>query len=102
MTKSLELWGIKEVAAYYGVSETTIRRKVRKRRENGFGFVIPIFSQGSKLLWRRVDVENFQCEDVEPIVFNSSPVPSPQMKSHEQAQRELRALGVKLPNQSNN
>jgi len=105
MTKSLDLWGIADVSAYFGVSESTIRRKVKKRRENGFGFVIPIFSQGSKLLWRRVDVENFQCEDAETITFNSSPapaIPSAQMQSHAQAQQTLRALGVKLPSQPNN
>ena len=105
MTKSLDLWDITEVASYYGVSESTIRRKVKKRRENGFGFISPIFSQGSKLLWRRVDVENFRCEDADTIVFNPSPVPAilaTQTKSHAQAQRELRALGVKLPNQPNN
>ena len=101
MTKSVDLLDLKQVAEYFGVSPSTIRRKVKKSRENGFGFVIPVFSSGSRLIWRRVDIENFRCEDAETIVFNPSVPSSPPVmpvKNHAQVQQELRALGVKLPN----
>ena len=39
MTRSPDLWDITEVANYFGTSESTIRRKVKKRRERGYGFV---------------------------------------------------------------
>jgi len=106
MQKSPDLMDITELAAYYGVSESTIRRKVRKSRENGCGFITPIFSAGSRLLWRRVDVENFRSEDAETIHFHPSSVPSippaAQIKNHAQVQRELQKLGVKLPTADNN
>ena len=104
MTKSVDLLDINEVANYFGISESTVRRKVKKSRENGFGFILPLFSQGSKLLWRKEDVLSWTGENSETIVFNPSvpSIPATQMKSHVQAQRELRALGVKLPGDESN
>jgi predicted DNA-binding transcriptional regulator AlpA len=100
MQKSQDLLDLKEVASYFGVSESTIRRKVKKRRENGCGFILPLFSQGSRLLWRKSDVLSWEGEGQEEVIMYTPSVPSlapVQTKSHSQVQRELRALGVKLP-----
>ena len=105
MQKSSDLWDVVEVANYYGVSTSTIRRKIRKSRENGCGFVTPIFSAGSRLLWRKSDILDFKSEDEAKTVMFMPSVPSisqQQIKSHAQVQRELRALGVKLPNNESN
>ena len=105
MTKSQDLWDINEVAAYFGTSESTIRRKVKKRRENGYGFVPPLFSAGSRLLWRRADIESWQGEGSEEVVMfmpSTPPMPPVSQQSHAQVQRELQKLGVRLPKTDNN
>ena len=58
--KSDDLFDLPEVSAYFGISETTVRRKVRKRRETGVGFPLPLLSAGSRLLWRKEDILNFR------------------------------------------
>ena len=99
--KSDDLFDLSEVSAYFGISESTIRRKVRKSRENGGGFILPLFSQGSRLLWRKEDIVNFRGEDVETIDFDPSQVPSlsqaPPIPSSAQVRRGLEKHGIKLP-----
>ena len=105
MQKSPDLWDIAEVAAYFGTSESTIRRKTKKRRETGYGFVPPLFSAGSRLLWRKADIEAWKGEDAaETVMFMPSTpsMPPVAQQSHEHVQRELRKLGVKLPEKKNN
>jgi hypothetical protein len=104
--KSDELMDIHEVAAYYGLSESSIRRRVRATRNGQSNFILPLFSGGSRVLFRRVDVLSWAGEDADVIVFNPTQVPSvPQsslVKSNAQVQRDLQELGVKLPTKSNN
>ena len=105
MQKSTDLWNIIEVANYFGVSAATIRRKVKKSRENGTGFILPLFSAGSRLLWRKSDIEAWQGEGaVETVMFSPSvpSTPQPQMQSQAQVQRELQRLGVRLSKTKNN
>ena len=102
MKKSSDLWDITEVAAYFGVSESTIRRKVRKSRENGIGFIIPLFSAGSRLLWRKSDVLAWQGEGAAEAVMFMPSMPPVLQQSHEQIQNELRRLGVRLPKTDKN
>jgi len=100
MTRSSDLWDVVQVANYYGVSTSTIRRKVKKSRERGYGFVAPLFSSGSRLLWRKSDILEFKGEDVaETVMFMPSTpsMPPVSQQSHEQVQRELQRLGVRLP-----
>ena len=106
--KSDDLFDLAEVSAYFGISESTVRRKVRKSRENGCGFPIPLLSARSRLLWRKVDIVNFRGEDAETIVFDPSMVPSmPQappitqgLPSSAQVRKGLEALGIKFPVQA--
>ena len=99
--KSDDLFDLPEVAGYFGISETTVRRKVRKRRETGVGFPLPLLSSGSRLLWRKEDIVNFRGEDAETIDFNPSMVPSmsqaPPIPTSEQVRKGLERHGIKLP-----
>jgi predicted DNA-binding transcriptional regulator AlpA len=65
MKKSNDLLSLSEVCEYFGLSEATIRRKVRESRENGGGFPLPIFKANSSLRWRRDSIENWQGEEAE-------------------------------------
>jgi len=97
--KSDDLFDLPEVATYFGVSECTIRRKLRKHRENGCGFISPLFSQG-RLLWRKSDIENWKGEDAETINFDPSMVPplpqAPPIPTSEQVRKGLERHGIKL------
>ena len=99
--KSDDLFDLEEVSAYFGISESTIRRKVKKSRENGVGFPIPLLSAGSRLLWRKSDILNFRGEDAETIDFNQLQIPSmtqaPPIPNNAQVRRGLEKHGVKLP-----
>ena len=102
--KSDDLFDLSEVAAYFGISESTVRRKVRKSRENGVGFPIPLLSARSRLLWRKSDILDFKGEDAETIDFNPSMVPvmpqAPTLPSSEQVRRGLERHGIILPRYS--
>jgi hypothetical protein len=103
--KSDELMDIREIAAYFGLSESSIRRRVRAARNGQSNFILPLFGCGSRVLFRKADVLSWRGEDSETITFTSSQVPAvpraAEVKSHEQVQRELQALGVRLPGQQN-
>jgi len=101
MKKNPDLMDITEVAEYYGISESTVRRKIKKKRETGYGFLLPLFAHGSRLLWRKEDILAWEGEGTEEVLMFTPSVPATlpaaQTKSHAQVQRELRALGVRLP-----
>jgi hypothetical protein len=107
--KSDDLMDIHEVAAYYGLSESSIRRRVRAARNGQSNFILPLFSSGSRVLFRKVDVLSWAGEDAECTTFTLPSVPAiPQaaIKSQAQTRRELIKLGIDLPpldgNESNN
>jgi predicted DNA-binding transcriptional regulator AlpA len=60
MTKSNDLLTIQEVCQFYGLSEQTIRRRIRESRKGIGSFPRPIFGYGRKALWHREDIENWQ------------------------------------------
>ena len=99
--KSDDLFDLEEVSAYFGISESTVRRKVRKSRENGCGFPIPLLSARSRLLWRKSDILNFRGEDAETIDFDPSQIPSmpqaPPIPTSAQVRAGLEKHGIKLP-----
>ena len=89
-----ELMNIKEVAAFFQVSESTIRRRLRERKHGDGTFPIPVFGFGKIARFRRADVENF-CEVVPEVVA----VETPTQRNHkvELAQKGLASLGIKVP-----
>ena len=106
--KSQNLLGITEICDFFGLSETTIRRKVRASREGKGNFPLPLFQSGCRTLWRRSDVEAWRGE-AEVVAFTPSlipPIPPVQIQNLSQTHKRLEALGVKLPvqpgNESNN
>ena len=93
MSKDLEFWNIKQVAAFYGVSESTIRRRLRDRK-NGIGsFIIPVFGFGKVAKFRRSDVESWS--ETEPEVVTVETPTQANLKI-EQAQKGLAGLGIKV------
>jgi predicted DNA-binding transcriptional regulator AlpA len=59
MIKSSDLFTIQEVCRYYGLSEQTIRRRIKEARAGNSSFPSPIFGYGRKALWHREDIENW-------------------------------------------
>jgi len=104
MKKSNDLLNLVEVCGYYGLSEATVRRRVREARQGRGNFPLPLFGSGCRVLWRKIDIESWQGEDAEVITFTPSPVPSvhhaAQIKPSAQVRKGLEALGVKLPPQT--
>jgi predicted DNA-binding transcriptional regulator AlpA len=101
MKTSNDLFTLADVCNYYGLSESSIRRRVRQRREGIGNFPLPLFGSGCRVLWRKFDIENWQGEDAEVINFTPSlPLPAHQpiaIKSKAQVRKELEELGVRLP-----
>ena len=59
MQKSIEFVNIQEVCEYYGLSEQTIRRRIKEAKKGRSSFPKPIFGYGRKALWRRSEIENW-------------------------------------------
>jgi len=97
MKKSEDLLNITDLCNYFGLSESTIRRKVRDSRDGQGTFPISLFKSGCRVLWRRSDIENWNGEDGEVIRYTASPtLPATQPKTSAQVRKGLEALGVKL------
>jgi len=93
MTKDLEFWNIKQVAEYFGVSESTIRRRLRDRKNGVGSFLIPVFGFGKVAKFRRSDVENWS--EVEPEIITVE-TPTQQNRKVELAQQGLAHFGIKV------
>jgi predicted DNA-binding transcriptional regulator AlpA len=92
-TNPAELLTLSEVAAYFMISESSVRRKVRLAREQQGLFPLPIFSKGSKLRWKRSDILEWDGENTEFTFTPSLPLSSHQAvqtKDQAQTHRELR------------
>ena len=101
MQKSPDLLDLADICAYFGLSESTVRRKVRDSRDSKGNFPLPLFKSGCRVLWRRADIENWKGEDGEVITLAPPPPVSlsrqaGQVKSEAQIRKGLEALGVKL------
>ena len=98
MTKSEDLLNITDLCNYFGLSESTIRRKVRDSRDGQGTFPLPLFRSGCRVLWKKSDIESWNGEDGEVIRYTASPtLPAIQPKTSAQVRKGLEALGVKLP-----
>jgi len=101
MPKSQNLFDIADVCAYFGLSESTVRRRVRESRDGQGNFPLPLFGSGCRVLWRKSDIENWRGEDGEVITFTPSLIPPTSKailsQSKEQVRKGLEALGIKLP-----
>ena len=106
MNTSPDLIDLVGVCAYFGLSESTIRRKVRERRAGASTFPLPLLKSRCRVIWRRSDIEAWRGEDGESITFTPLQVPLNQrameIPSSAQVRRGLEAFGISLPNQSGN
>ena len=59
MSKNAELFTIEEVCQYYGLSEQTIRRRIKDSKQGIGTFPRPIFGYGRKALWKRSEIESW-------------------------------------------
>ena len=94
MSKDLELWCIKQVADYFCVSVSTIRRRLRERKSGDGSFPIPAFGFNRIARWRRADIENWS--EVEPEIITVE-TPTQRNRKVELAQQGLASLGIKVP-----
>jgi predicted DNA-binding transcriptional regulator AlpA len=97
-----DLIDLEGVCNYFGLSESTIRRKIRETREGRGNFVLPLFGHKHRIVFRRSDIEGWRGEDAEVVTFTPSlPPPNRQvLPSIAEVRKGLEALGVKLPPQA--
>ena len=101
MNKNPDLFDLADICAYFNLSESTIRRKVRESREGTGNFPLPLFGSGCRVLFRKSDIESWRGADAEVITYTPPlTLPTHQatpVKTNAQVCRELKALGVRLP-----
>ena len=103
MQTSNDLVGLDFVCSYFGLSASSIRRRVREAREGNNSFPLPLFRASHRLVWRRSCIENWRGEDVEVITFAPSLPQHPvQMKTSAQVRKRLEALDKLPPGEFNN
>ena len=73
MRKTEHYYDLADLCHHFGLSPSTIRRKVRQARDGQCKFPLPIFSERSRLLWRKSDILNWTGESINPVM--PSPVP---------------------------
>jgi len=98
MKKSDDLFDLTDICNYFGLSESSIRRRVRNSREGNGNFPLPLFSSGSRVLWRKSDIESWRGEDADVITFSATPIPQtvPPGRNADKVRKGLEALGVKF------
>ena len=89
-----ELLNVKQVAFFFGVSESTIRRRIRERKNGDGTFPIPIFGFGRIARWRKSDIESWS--EIEPAIITVE-TPAQQNSKIVAAQKGLAGLGIKVP-----
>jgi len=99
MKKNKDVYGITDICSYYGLSESTIRKKVRESRNGESNFPLPLFKRGCKALWRKSDIEAWSGEEGEVINFapalsSVAPVPT---QSLNETRKRLEKFGISLP-----
>ena len=104
MNSNPDLMNLSEVAAYYMISKSSVRRKVKQAREQQSPFPLPIFGRGCKLRWRRSDIEGWDGENLVIEFTPSVSMPTSQtghVKSRTQTLRELKLKhGIDVPPQT--
>jgi len=59
MEQDKGLFTIQDLCRYFGLSEQTIRRRIKEAKEGMGTFPKPIFGYGRKGLWRIEDIMNW-------------------------------------------
>jgi hypothetical protein len=100
MKTNPELFDLADVCAYFNLSESSIRRRIRAAKNGTSNFPLPLFSSG-RVLFRRDLIVNWTGEDSETIEYNPlSPSTTPQViqtKTDAQVRKGLARFGIDLP-----
>ena len=88
-----ELMNVRQVAEFYRVSESTIRRRIKERKAGDGSFPIPIFGFGKVARWRRSDIEDWN--EIEPEVVHIE-TPAQQNSKVQLARQGLSDFGIKI------
>ena len=75
MRKSDDLLDINEVCSYFGLSEATVRRRIKESRDGMGNFPLPLFKSGHRLLWKKHIIEGWGGEDADVITFVPDQIP---------------------------
>jgi len=59
MTQDKTMWTIQQICDFYGLSEQTIRRRIRDAKAKKSSFPKPVFGYGRKGLWHAEDIINW-------------------------------------------
>jgi len=87
------LMDIKQVANFFGISESTVRRRLRDRKNGEGSFPIPVFGFNRIARWHRVDIESWS--EIEPEIIMVE-TPAQKNRKVESAKKGLAALGVNV------
>ena len=60
MSKSTDLLSVEEVAAFFGLSVQSIRRRLQESKQGKSSFPSPIFGYGRKALFHRAEIEGWK------------------------------------------
>ena len=65
MKKNEDLFDLADVCGFFGLTESTVRRRVQESRSGRGSFPLPLFRPNHRLLWRRADIVDW-CGEVAP------------------------------------
>ena len=87
------LMDIKQVANFFGISESTVRRRLRDRKNGEGSFPIPVFGFNRIARWHRADIESWSEIEPEIIVVET---PAQKNRRVESAKKGLTTLGINI------
>ena len=59
---SIDIWTVKDVCQYFGLSKRTIVRLVERAQNGESTFPLPLFNMGKALRWRRDQITGWKGE----------------------------------------
>ena len=74
MKTNPDLFDISDVCQFFGISESTLRRRIQERKEGTGSFPLPLFKSKHRVLWRKSDIVAWRGEESEssPMTANES------------------------------
>jgi len=105
MKTNPDLFDIGDVCQFFNLSESTVRRHIRERKEGTGTFPLPLFKSKCRNLWRRADITAWRGEaDVEVVTLTGSLTsPTPPVQPLAETRKRLASeFGIQLDGESNN
>ena len=89
--RNADLWDVHDVCQYFGIGESTLRKRLKEARIGQSRFVTPIFGWGKRALWRADDIRNWNESDPDTRLVDSSTI---RTKTLQQDRKALQKMGV--------